>query len=118
MSYWILAYFKNYVRLGNPFFPFFFCTVFDSPVGWTKDSAAGYFQMLTEYESQSHLFLDLVLAPWKIARYRTHYGGRIAGVILVAFFFMGRFFPSSWESKQNMGSFYPCMQFSIFRFGA
>lgn len=68
---WLL---RNFIHIGNPFFPFFY-NVFGGSIGWTQQSAAGYFQMLTEYGSSSHLFFQLILAPWKIATTALPFGG-------------------------------------------
>lgn len=71
IAFWLL---RNAIDVGNPFFPFFY-RWFGGRVAWTSQTAAGYFQMLTEYGAKSHLLYELFLAPWQIAVSAFQYGG-------------------------------------------
>ncbi len=53
---------KNAVSLGNPVFPFLY-RFLGGDVGWTGETASGYFSLLTEYSNRSNLIVDL-LTPW------------------------------------------------------
>ena len=68
---WLL---KNAMGIGNPVFPFFY-SFFGGDVAWTKDSAEGYFQVLTQYGSKSHVFLELLTSPFLIFSNAKEFGG-------------------------------------------
>lgn len=65
---------KNAVEISNPVFPFLY-RVFGGAAGWTGETAAGYFALLTEYDHQSAVFLDLLAAPWRLLSSATRFGG-------------------------------------------
>jgi hypothetical protein len=68
---------KNVVNTGNPVFPFFYNLFGYKNVGWHADTAKAYFAMLTEYDHQSSLFVELFRLPWQIIDNPTRFGGGI-----------------------------------------
>lgn len=65
---------KNLLELGNPFFPFFYNRLGEN-AGWTKETAAAYFGVLTEYGAKSRLFFELISSPLHIATNASKFGG-------------------------------------------
>ncbi|OVE77261.1 hypothetical protein BVX98_03225 [bacterium F11] len=68
---WLL---KNTIEIGNPVFPFLY-NLIGGEVSWTHETASSYFRMLTEYDHQSSIFVQLVQAPWTMATQTLRYGG-------------------------------------------
>lgn len=70
-SIWLV---KNWVTIGNPFFPFFY-RWWGGAGGWNNSTASGYFEMMTEYGARSHLLNELIRAPWNLSTSVMKYGG-------------------------------------------
>jgi hypothetical protein len=65
---------KNAMAVGNPFFPFFYKWL-GGNVGWTQETAAGYFRVLTEYNQTSNVFFEILRSPWSLIHNNLKFGG-------------------------------------------
>ncbi len=70
-SFWLL---KNWIELGNPFFPFLYRYLGGS-VEWTAATADGYFRMLTEYGETSQLIKQIFSLIWSASTNGITLGG-------------------------------------------
>ncbi|MCB4755695.1 MAG: glycosyltransferase family 39 protein [Elusimicrobia bacterium] len=112
LSPWLL---RNAVTVKNPFFPFFY-RFFGGTIGWTEQTAEGYFRLLTEYGAKSHMVWELLQAPWHIATRATRFGGGFDvlgdfGWPLFIFGSLLAFFLLPWKREQALLKFYFAFQF-------
>lgn len=70
---WLL---KNAAMIGNPFFPFFYKLLPSNGIPWGVNSAARYFEMLTQYgHTRGGFFADLLSFPYLAATGSMRFGG-------------------------------------------
>ncbi|MFA6002688.1 MAG: phospholipid carrier-dependent glycosyltransferase [Elusimicrobiota bacterium] len=66
---------KNYAAIGNPVFPFFYQWFESTRAGWPKDSAQGYFKILTEYGVGVSWWRFLAVLPFQLLGNSLRFGG-------------------------------------------
>lgn len=66
---------KNALTVGNPFFPFFYRWFPMTGTGWSAETAARYFSILTEYGHQDRFWWDLLTLPLLLLTDNTRFGG-------------------------------------------
>jgi 4-amino-4-deoxy-L-arabinose transferase-like glycosyltransferase len=69
-SPWLI---KNFIYIGNPFFPFFYQWGNPKLSPWVQEAAAGYFRGLAEYAPCS--LVGFLRLPWDIAVRSLRFGG-------------------------------------------
>jgi hypothetical protein len=66
---------KDTLTVGNPVFPFFYRFFPATGTGWTAESAARYFQVLTDYGHMGTWLDDLMTLPWRLLTNDPRFGG-------------------------------------------